>query len=198
MTVNSTARVSPLNDWAGAFDALPAAVRVRERPFLTQLSVRVDPTGPAAAAVAGVLGVALPTAPCTSARAGDIQVLWLGPDEWLVIAPPGHPDLQPRLIEALSGAGAVVDVSAQRTTLHVSGPGARDLLAHGCSIDLHPTVAPAGTCVSTHLALAGVTLLVGDDTGSDYWILVRSSFAAYLAAWLVDACAEYRDDPQWR
>lgn len=199
MTVNTKTRVSPLSEWAAAFDALPAAVRVCELPFLTQLSVRVEETGgPAGAAVADVLGVALPTEPCTAASTGDIEVLWLGPDEWLVIAPPEHPELEARLAAAVSEAGAVIDVSAQRTTLHVTGARARQLLAHGCSIDLHPAVARAGTCVSTHLALAGITLVVRDDTGTDYRVLVRSSFAAYLAGWLVDACLEYRDDPQWQ
>jgi heterotetrameric sarcosine oxidase gamma subunit len=34
----------------------------------------------------------------------------------------------------------VVDVSAQRTTLRLRGEHARDLLAGGCSLDLHPRV----------------------------------------------------------
>lgn len=198
MTVDITTRQSPLHQWDTAFDALPAAVRLRELPFLTQLNLRVDPAGPDAAAVAEVLGAPLPTEPCTASRAGDVDVLWLGPDEWLVIAPAGSDELQGALTAALSGHGAVIDVSAQRTTLHLSGPRARDLLAHGCAIDLHPSVARTGLCVTTHLALAGVTLVVRSDAADDYWILVRSSFAAYLAGWLVDACTEYRDDPRWQ
>jgi sarcosine oxidase subunit gamma len=30
-----------------------------------------------------------------------------------------------------------------------------------------------------------------DDDGTDYRILVRSSFACYLAQWLIDAAEEY-------
>ena len=197
MTAEITTRRSPLQEWTAQFDALPAAVRLRELPFITQLNLRVDPTGPAGAATAAVLGTPLPTEPGTATRVGDIEVLWLGPDEWLVLAPQGSAALQDTLSTAVSGHGAVIDVSAQRTTLHLAGPRARDLLAHGCSIDLHPAVARQGKCVTTLLALAGVTLVVHSDTADDYWILVRSSFADYLAGWLVDACAEYRDDPQW-
>ena len=58
-------------------------------------------------------------------------------------------------------------------------------------------MAPRGTCVQTLLALAGVVLVVRDDTASDFWILVRSSYARYLAGWIVDACTEYREDPSW-
>ena len=35
-------------------------------------------------------------------------------------------------------------------------------------------------------------LIALDDNGTDYRILVRSSFARYLAAWLVDAAGEFR------
>jgi sarcosine oxidase subunit gamma len=197
--VKDTGRTSPLESYAARLASLPAGVTVREVPFLTQLDVRVDPASPAGARVARVLGVDLPTAPCTAVRGADgVEVLWLGPDEWLVVAPPDQPGLEPALADALGGAGAVVDVSAHRTTLAVTGPRTRDLLAHGCAIDLDPRVSPNGTCVQTLLALAGVVLVVRDDTATDVRLLVRSSFARYLADWLLDACQEYRDDPSWQ
>jgi hypothetical protein len=73
-------------------------------------------------------------------RAGELTALWLGPDEWLVVGPPGGgQDLESRFREAAGDEPvSVIDVSAQRTTLLVAGPRARDLLAHGCSLDLHP------------------------------------------------------------
>ena len=64
------------------------------------------------------------------------------------------------------------------------------MLARGCAVDLDPRVAPAGTCVQTLLARAGVTIVVRDERAGEFLLLVRASFAAYLAAWLVDACTE--------
>ncbi|HET8601910.1 MAG TPA: sarcosine oxidase subunit gamma family protein [Segeticoccus sp.] len=197
-TVATDVRTSPLASWREEFEALPGAVRLRELPFLTQLSLRVAPGSAAADEVGAVLGTALPDQPCTSARAGDVEVLWLGPDEWLVVAPDGSEELEGKLRAAVAGAGAVVDTSAQRTTLHLTGTKARELLAHGCSIDLHPSVNHAGSCVMTHLAKAGVLLQTRSDAADDYWVMVRSSFAGYLAAWLVDACHGHRRDPQWQ
>jgi sarcosine oxidase subunit gamma len=191
--------VSPLAGWREEFAALPRAVQIREVPFLAQVNVRVAAGGPAAAAAAAVLGVTLPVVPCTVVAAGDLQVLWLGPDEWLVLGPPGTAgQLLRDLRVALACAGSACDVSAQRTTLSITGPRAADLLAHGCAIDLDPRAAPAGTCVQTNLARAGAILLLRNGSASDLWLLVRSSFAGYLAAWLVDACQEYRDDPAWQ
>ncbi|GAB2835213.1 sarcosine oxidase subunit gamma [Lentzea nigeriaca] len=185
--------VSPLFAWTDRLAALP--VNASERPFLSQLTVRAsDPA--AIAAMGAVLGVGFPAVPCTftagSGEFGDVEVLWLGPDEFLVVA---APDLQIPIEEALRGAlgsarGSVVDTSAQRTTVVLEGPHVRDVLAHGCSVDLHPSAAPAGTCVQTLLARTGVILLV---TGADsVTLLVRSSVAEYLAAWLSDACVEYQ------
>src|SRR5689334_18439732 len=42
----------------------------------------------AAIAAAGeAFGVALPQEPCRAATAGERAALWLGPDEWLLLAP---------------------------------------------------------------------------------------------------------------
>jgi sarcosine oxidase subunit gamma len=46
----------------------------------------------------------------------------------------------------------------------------------------------------TTLGQAGVVLLAVDGEGTDYRILVRSSFAGYHAEWLMDAATEWRID----
>jgi sarcosine oxidase subunit gamma len=184
---------SPLEDWSAAFAGLPGGVRIAEIPFLAQLNLRVEPGGPAATAAGKALGGELPAKPCTAAAGiGDVEVLWLGPDEWLILAAPGREGELEKLLRAAIGdsPGAVVDVSAQRTALSLSGPAARAVLARGCAIDLDPRVAPPGTCVQTLLARAGVTIVVRDETASEFLLLVRASFAQYLAAWLVDACTD--------
>jgi sarcosine oxidase, subunit gamma len=182
---------SPLAAWTDRLTFAPALI-ASERPFLSQLTVRVSAPD-AVAALGSVLGVVFPSVPCTfttgSGPFGAVEVLWLGPDEFLVVA---APDLQLPIeaaLRAVSFKGSVVDTSAQRTTLVLEGSHVRDVLAHGCSVDLHPSSAPVGTCVQTLLARTGIILQV---TGPDrFTILVRSSFAQYLAAWLSDACVEY-------
>ena len=54
-----------------------------------------------------------------------------------------------------------------------------------------PTVFTKGTAAQTMLGLAGVVLIALDDAGTDYRILVRASFARYLADWLIDAAEEF-------
>ena len=90
----------------------------------------------------------------------------------------------------LKKTGRFVDVSAQRTTLALTGPAVRDVLAGGCAIDLDPRTFGIGDCVQTELAHAPVILLRRDP---GFWVLVRASFAAHLADWLLDASVEYTD-----
>lgn len=197
-TATRTTRHSPLAHAADRFAAATRTsggdLRLAELPFLTQLNVRLDPKGPAADAVGMALGLPLPLEPDTAVRARDavrdLAVLWLGPDEWLVVGRPGtQQDLETRIRAAIGDeAAAVTDVSAQRTTLLVAGPRAGDLLAHGCSLDLHPRAFGPGRCAQTTLARAQV-VLVGRERG--FWVLVRSSFADYVADWLLDAATEY-------
>jgi len=153
----------------------------RTLPRLTQVGLRADPAG----AAARRLG--LPLEPDTVASDRDRRILWLGPDEWLVVAAPeGGPLLEAELREALGDElGAVVDVSAQRTAIELFGPDTLDVLGQGCSIDLHPDVFREGRCFQTMLARAQVILLPVDSQAC--WIFVRASFAEYVLAWLRDA-----------
>lgn len=197
-TATHITRHSPLAHAAARFAAATRTsggdLRLAELPFLAQLNVRLDPKGPAADAVALALGIQLPLEPLTAVRAGDaphdLAALWLGPDEWLVVGPRGtEADLETRIRTAVGDEpAAVTDVSAQRTAILVAGPRARDLLSHGCSLDLHPRAFGPGRCAQTTLARAQV-VIVGRERG--FWVLVRSSFAGYLADWLLDAATEY-------
>jgi sarcosine oxidase, subunit gamma len=189
-------RTGPLQPWAAQFAGLPNSVAIVEEPFVTMVDLRVDPSGPGAAAAAELLGVELPAAASTYVKNADTTVIWLGPDEWLVTGTAlAGPELEARLREAVAPhGGAAVDVSGQRTTLRLRGAHSRDVLAKGSALDLHPRAFGEGTAAQTMLGQAGVILLAVNGTGGDYRILVRSSFARYLADWLLDAAGEYAPD----
>ncbi|MFE0810888.1 sarcosine oxidase subunit gamma [Streptomyces sp. NPDC058848] len=193
-------RRSPLEHAADRFAAVTrdsrGSLRLAGLPFLAQVTLRLDPKSPAAEAVGLALGVPLPLAPNTVNRGGELAVLWLGPDEWLVVGAGAATGLAERLRSAIGDEhGAVVDVSAQRTALLVAGARSRDLLARGCSLDLHPRVFGAGRCAQTTLARAQVVLVARDGLRPGFWVLVRSSFAGYLADWLLDAATEHVGRP---
>ncbi|MGN7149467.1 sarcosine oxidase subunit gamma [Arthrobacter sp. SAFR-179] len=193
---NLAARVSPAKQLAEAFAAgsLAGTVELSELPFLTMVGLRVAAGSDEATRLAAVTG-GLPAASGAVAGSGDTSVLWLGPGEFLVVAPTeAHESLGggliPALRDALGGdAGQVVDLSANRTTFELSGPRARDVLEKGNSLDLHPRVFKAGTAFSTEIAnIPAILWKTGEES---FRIFPRASFAEFLGRWLLDAMREY-------
>jgi len=192
-------RTHPLESRAAAWPRLPGPVGIAVEPFAAMADVRIGVSGPEVTAALGP-GLptapgspALPTAPGSWVQTDSGRAIWLGPDEWLLTSATERPEqLAGRIGEAtLPFGGVVVDVSAQRITLRLTGSRARDVLAKGCSIDLHPRSFGRGSSAQTTLGQAGVVLLALAESGDDYAILVRSSFAGYLADWLADAALEF-------
>ncbi|MEU8874916.1 sarcosine oxidase subunit gamma family protein [Streptomyces javensis] len=165
-------------------------VTLAERPFITMVNLRLDPASEAAVRVEKTLGAPLPRECGHTTASGAHTVAWLGPDEWLVLSE--GPIDTVELRQALAGdPGSVVDVSANRTTLELTGPAARQVLEKGCRLDLHPRAFGPGRAVSTTVGPVPV-LLWQLDAAPTYRLLPRSSFADYLARWLIDAMSEYR------
>jgi sarcosine oxidase subunit gamma len=149
-----------------------ATIEALEIPFLTQIDVRCGE------ADASRLG--FPLEPNTVT--GDMArgALWLGPDEWLVVAAPGDPGVLVDELEALfrDTHRAVVDVSANRAVIELRGPGRLALLASACSLDLDPAGGWApGVCAQTLLARAQVIL---QELPEATRMFVRPSFADYV------------------
>ncbi len=172
--------------------ALPGGeVALVELRFAEQIGLRVRP--PVAAYLAGV---PLPLEPNRVASMRAVRTLWLGPDQWLVTAPQGAaPDLMGRLRRALAGRHATVTgLSSSRAVIEIAGPRARDLLAKGCGLDLHPRAFGPGSCAQTLFARLPIIL---DQLSAmpAYRLFVRRSAARWLCEWLIDAAEEFRFAP---
>jgi sarcosine oxidase subunit gamma len=174
-----------------------AGVTLAEKTLPVAVNLRGKAGDPAfAEAVRGALGLEPPTAPNTVAASDATALLWLGPDEWLAVrhdaAPGAEAQLAAKLRAALNGQhAAVTEVGESLCCIAVAGPRARDLIAKGCPLDLHPRVfGGVSHCAQSHLAKAAVTLHQVNDTPA-YDLYVRRSFADYLWRWLEDAAREY-------
>ena len=179
-----------------AGDTRSPGVILTERPFLAYVNLRGDAGGASfPAAVEGVLGVSIPAGPNTIAEGEDITVCWMGPNEWLIILRPGA---QTRCLTELREAlgehhASAVDVTGGYTLVNVAGARRRELLAKGCTLDLHPTSFSPGQCAQTNLGKAGVLLIPRGDASDaqSFDVIVRRSFADYLGIWLQHSAHEY-------
>jgi sarcosine oxidase subunit gamma len=188
-------RRSALADYADRFGALSTTtggdLSIHEHRFVSQINLRVDSDVRLMQELESALGFALPVVPNTVGFLDDRRALWLGPDEWLVVGPDGQREAMEKALRiGLNGAfGSIVDVSANRALLEVRGPKARELLAHGILIDLDARSFGPGCCSQTLLAKTQVIIEQRSDDPA-FHLYIRSTFASYVADWLLDAAAE--------
>jgi len=169
-----------------------AGVTLCERRFRAKINLRGKPVKKFLDGAKRALGLRLPKSPNRTVSAKGLTALWLGPDEWLVVGPPGSEDkIAHDLRDALAGQhAAVTDVSEGRTVIGLAGRHARDVLMKGCPLDLHPREFKTGDCAQSALAKA-VIILHQTGNAPAYDIYIERSMADYLWTWLEDACQEY-------
>jgi heterotetrameric sarcosine oxidase gamma subunit len=148
------------------------SVRLEALPPSRRFIIRGD------AAVLASLGLAMPDT-CRATTLDARALLWLGPDEFLLLASDDK-------VPSLAGA---VDVSHRDTALTVSGPRAAWAINAYCALDLHRVAFPVGMCTRTVFGKAEV--VVWRTAGDTFRIEVARSFAPYVWACLEEARREF-------
>jgi sarcosine oxidase subunit gamma len=107
--------------------------------------------------------------------------MWLAPAEWLIYALDGS---RASLMEMAdpwvrSGSYVCADVSSGLSLLELSGPGAVELLAAGCGLDLEGNAVPQNHCAQT--LFHQVALILHRPGGVDEWrLIVDRSLSLFL------------------
>lgn len=166
-----------------AFDGLslpdrPGRVSVRDAGLAVRFVARGTPER-----LAPAIGMTLPTSPSQAVTQETRAALWLGPDEWLVIAPTdAGPPLQPKTPD---GPAALVDISHRNCGLIISGPDAARVLNAGCPLDLDPAAFPVG--MSTRTLLGKAEIVLWRTEPETFRLELWRSFAPYVVGLLSEA-----------
>jgi len=149
--------------------------------------LRADPA--MAPRLGGSIGVDVPTQSSHAATRRDRAVLWLGPDEWLVLAPESDRETLPLLLMAAAAGQPIslVEVSDRQIGLTLTGRRVEEALATGCPLPLDPRVFPASKCTRTLFGKAEIVLW--RPAASMFALEVQRSFAPYVVALLAEAVA---------
>jgi heterotetrameric sarcosine oxidase gamma subunit len=151
-----------------------AEVRLTALPPMTRLIIRGN------AVQVASMGMTAPE-PCYATTNGERSLLWLGPEEFLLLLP----------ASAGRGPAGAIDVSHRDVALTVSGPRAVWVLNAFCALDLHHATFPVGRCTRTLFGKAGILLWrTHVDT---FRIDVARSFAPYVWDCLEEARREFLD-----
>ena len=131
-----------------------------------------------AGAVQQAVGLGIP-AQRQAVTGGDTAVIWMSPDElMLVCAYDAAPATVATLEQALAGTHLLaVNVSDARSHLHITGSGAREVLAKLCPVDLSPGAFTPGMVRRTRMAqiAAGFWL----DEAETFHLICFRSVSAY-------------------
>jgi sarcosine oxidase, subunit gamma len=174
--------------------ALPAGPRfaLAEAPSAARFILR---GGEAVRVACGmVFGAEPPSELGPAGGNGQRAALWLGPDEWLLMADRADAAAIGEVLESvLEGtAHSLVDVSHRQIALIASGPAAARVLNAGCPLDLHLKAFPVG--MATRTLFGKVEIVLWRSAEAAFHVEVWRSFAPYFAASLVEAA---RGAPQW-
>lgn len=136
-------------------------------------------------------GTALPEEANSFSISGDRRALWLGPDESLLIcADKDSAELHRTLGTQLAGQHFQLTLISDALAVYeLKGPYVREILAKGCTLDLHVATFKPGQCAQSSLDRAAVTLMC--ETDNSFRLICRTSFADYVETWLKDAAIEY-------
>lgn len=138
------------------------------------------------------LGLQIPIEPNTFMIYENILCSWLGPDEWLIVAPLDQSNRVEAVVrENLKDQFATLTKhGSAQTIIRVSGLRAIEFLSRGIAIDLDSSSFKPGQCVQTIMAHANVTVLNHSQEESIFDLIVRRSFADHLWRWLLDVGQE--------
>jgi sarcosine oxidase subunit gamma len=172
-------RCGPLEPYT---DDTHGDVALSVAPSRTKLVVRC---GPDATATAGqAFGVTLPGLG-RSASANSRAALWLGPDEWLLLAPPDEAEaIASKFASELAAPHALVDVCHRSAGIVVEGPRAATLLNCGCPLDLRSDAFQVGMCTRTLFEKSAIILWRVNTTV--YHLEIERSFAPYVWTMLIE------------
>ena len=142
---------------------------------------------PVAAQAGAAFAVPIPEAWGAASAANQRVAIWLGPDEWLLIAngeaPAAVAESLGRALAALPHS--LVDISERQIGLDVSGSVAALAINAGCPLDLREKGFPVGTATRTMLSKAEIVLWRTEP--NRFQIEVWRSFAEYTVAFLEEA-----------
>ena len=171
-------------------------MRMVERPFLGKFILRADPNL-VMDLIHGSVGLKLPLDALTSMTTGDTSILWLGPDEWMIVT---APEAAGRHAAAARAAlrqvhHQLVDVGDYYTIIEVAGQQARHALMKLTTLDMHPRVFKAGMVAGSVFAHSNAWVWQAADEAAEggpvFRLIIRWSMADYLWCLLAEAGREW-------
>jgi len=175
----------------GRLDGAPGvALSERVDLGLATVAARKGKAAALAAAVRTAYGTGLPS-DSTVATGPTVAFIGMAPGQWFAVSERlANGALADDLTAKLAGLASITDQSDGRAVVRIAGPRAREVLAKGLPIDLHPGVFRTGSAATSTISHMGVQIWQADDAPT-YDIAVFRGFAGSFLRWITSSAAEF-------
>ena len=164
-------------------------IKIQELPYVDKINLRLDPNNNDYMSICGkILGAVLPTKPNTYVQNEKVKIIWLGPDEWMVINDQEN-ELFIKLKNELGDLEvSVTNVSENRTIIRLSGKKIITLLSKFLVLDLEKNLGSQSSCAQTLFVKVPILLIKNSDNNQIpvIDIFTNRSHANYIYNLLAD------------
>ena len=163
-------------------------IKIQELPFVNKINLRINPNNNEYMSSCGkILEAILPIKPNTYARNDNVKIIWLSPDEWLVIN--NKDGLFKKLKDEIGNLEAsVTNISENRTIIRISGEKIYTLLSKFLVLDLEKNLSDQSSCAQTLFVKVPILLVRNhkDAQIPEIDIFANRSYANYIYNLIVD------------
>ncbi len=138
------------------------------------------------------LSIIPPTDPNISSGNEKLNILWLGPDEWLLYSNDkidfkNNNSLEDRLFDQISKVklGSVTNVTDHWVMINLKGDNVFELLSSGCPFNFNDFKNSKGAVTQT--LLNHIDVIIHNKNINDLNLFVRRSFSIHLWSWMNDS-----------
>ena len=161
---------------------------IQELAFTNKINLRINTQNTDYMKICGqILNAILPTKPNTFTKNGNLKIIWLSPDEWLITNEDDN--LFSKLKNEIGDLEAsVTDVSENRTIVRLSGKKIYKLLSKFLVLDLEKSLPSESTCAQTLFAKVPILLLRNHNENqvAEIDIFLNNSHANYVYNLIID------------
>jgi len=174
-----------------------AEIKFQELPFMTKINLRGNPNEKNFMSSASeTLNIRLPIRPNTYITNDSLKIIWLGPNEWLIIDE--KTDDKKNLFSKLENSfgsqdASVTDVSENRTVIRITGAKLFMLLAKFLTLNIENSLNSSSSVAQTLFTKVPVLLMRHHkhNTEPKIDLFTNRSHANYVYKMLVDGTKNF-------
>ena len=172
-------------------------ISIEELPFVNKINLRGDAKDRVFMSNTGsVLDILIPTEPNTKIQNKNLQVIWLGPNEWLLSFIDNESFI--KIFDDLSNKlnpenTSITDISESKTIIRVEGIHTTELLRKFLVLDIDDALSSNLKVAQTIFVKIPILIVRNhrDQDKQSFDIHLNRSHATYLKDLLLDGCEQF-------